>query len=581
MSDSYDNFTDWKFSSLCGPMPGDSVEEWTKYLSICLTIPEMYGFAKAMGINTQNLDFDEPGTKKQVMEDIASVFAQAHRNKNKTTVKLPKKITSIPPKSSINLGKNSTSVSKIPKKPIYKSTAIADVKRSILKRRQQLGHPSAMATQSNRILNQPEGIYPGVYLATNKTAGFIYNKGNLQRAQRALQTVFKVDVKSKTGLCQDLQSSMYKDELMELAKDLELPVTTKTTKKEICQMIETYVLEANQMITPIQNIGMDEAQLKLDRALIHHDTISAGIGFSLGILDDGTIVGWGDLQYTFNIPLPPKGRRFIAVSAGGVESLGLLDNGAIMGWSNQIEKTKKTTSRSNANFFVKKPEKIGTSKLNRYIAISAGLNHSLALLADGSVIGWGNNSKGQTDIPILEPDRTFIAISAGHEESLALLDNGTVISWGHAKPVPVALQNPPSHNKRCVAISAGGYHMLALLADGTVIGWGFLASGADMVPTVTTPGKKFVAISAGMLHSLGLLDNGVILSWGDNRYGLNQPPTPKPGRRFVGISAGGHHSLALMDDGTVIGWGGENTDIFEERGEAFGAMIAAHGHRFV
>lgn len=59
------------------------------------------------------------------------------------------------------------------------------------------------------------------------------------------------------------------------------------------------------------------------------------------------------------------------------------------------------------------------------MSISAGVGHSLGLLENGSVIGWGNNFSGQTTVP--KVDQKFIAISAGDGHSLGLLEDGSVI----------------------------------------------------------------------------------------------------------------------------------------------------------
>ena len=65
----------------------------------------------------------------------------------------------------------------------------------------------------------------------------------------------------------------------------------------------------------------------------------------------------------------------------------------------------------------------------RVTQIVAGGSHSLALLEDGTVEGWGYNRHGQRTIPNFG-GRRVIQIRAGTDHSLALLENGTVIGWG-------------------------------------------------------------------------------------------------------------------------------------------------------
>ena len=52
-----------------------------------------------------------------------------------------------------------------------------------------------------------------------------------------------------------------------------------------------------------------------------------------------------------------------------------------------------------------------------FVGIAAGGFHNLALRQDGSVAAWGWNAEGQTDVP---GGQAFQAISAGQQHSVAL-----------------------------------------------------------------------------------------------------------------------------------------------------------------
>ena len=77
------------------------------------------------------------------------------------------------------------------------------------------------------------------------------------------------------------------------------------------------------------------------------------------------------------------------------------------------------------------------SNLTNAVAVAAGDFHTLALCADGSIIGWGNNWFGQTVIPSLAENAADIA--CGYYHCLALSPaprllaspaaNGLVIHW--------------------------------------------------------------------------------------------------------------------------------------------------------
>jgi hypothetical protein len=175
--------------------------------------------------------------------------------------------------------------------------------------------------------------------------------------------------------------------------------------------------------------------------------------------------------------------------------------------------------------------------LNSVIGVAAGSAHSLALKNDGTVVGWGLDVSGQADPPLDLTSAT--AIQAGLAYSLALKNDHTVVSWGD-------LSSPSDPITNALAIAAGATHALALLADGTVISWG---SQTDVPVNVT----NVTAIAAGNGQSLALRADGSVIAWGDTNFG--KATVPANLTNAVMIAAGADHSLALKRDGTVVAWG--------------------------
>lgn len=239
---------------------------------------------------------------------------------------------------------------------------------------------------------------------------------------------------------------------------------------------------------------------------------------------------------------------------------------------------------------------------------SGSQNHTLALLADGTVRAWGLGSSGQlgdggTSSSIAGTTVSglgnAVAVAAGSLHSLALLSDGTVLAWGvndkgqlglgsssgpqtcgiaacSTVPVPV----PGLSN--VVAIDAGAGYSLALLANGTVVAWGWdangqlgdgtgIQTGCECVDhPVPVPGLTGVmAISAGMHQASALLADGTVRDWGYNFYGELGNGTVTSGTPCgclgpvavsglsgaKAVAVGGFHSLALLADGTVDAWG--------------------------
>src|SRR2546426_381527 len=115
------------------------------------------------------------------------------------------------------------------------------------------------------------------------------------------------------------------------------------------------------------------------------------------------------------------------------------------------------------------------------MSILAVLGFPSLALGGGVGIGWGGYNVGQ-----ITPCATnVVAVSAGAKHSLALKADGTVVGWGNSGVnVPVGLSN-------VVAVAAGRGNSLALKADGTVVGWN-LGQGAN--PSNLS---NILAISAG------------------------------------------------------------------------------------
>mgnify|MGYP001586590331 CR=1 FL=1 len=245
--------------------------------------------------------------------------------------------------------------------------------------------------------------------------------------------------------------------------------------------------------------------------------------------------------------------------------------------------------------------------------ITAGTQHTCAILDNGSVSCWGAGNFGQlgggTDTPdlvrrtptqtsSLGTDRTAVAISAGRYHTCALLDDGSVSCWGRnffgqLGDGTTTDRNTPTQisslgtDRTAVAISAGERHTCAILDDGSVSCWGSnnggrLGDGTTTDRNTPTPtsslgtGRTAIAITVGEglgSHTCAILDDGSVSCWGYNTYGqlgdgtdtLRNTPTQTSSlgtdRTAVAISAGFRHTCAILDDGSVSCWGWNNNGV--------------------
>ncbi len=211
----------------------------------------------------------------------------------------------------------------------------------------------------------------------------------------------------------------------------------------------------------------------------------------------------------------------LAVAAGGVHSLALRNNGSVLAWgSNVFGETNVPPG------------------LTGGVALDANYGYSLVLKANGTVTGWG------IALPAIPAGLTNVAaVSAGSEHCLALLRDGTVVQWGNLDAPPAGLSN-------VVGIAAGRGHSVVVKADGRVVAWGNDVSGKTNVPTSLA---NAVAVAAGDDHNLALKSDGTVTAWGLNSRG--QTTVPSGLNNVIAIAAGSEHSLALRADGSVAVWG--------------------------
>jgi hypothetical protein len=223
----------------------------------------------------------------------------------------------------------------------------------------------------------------------------------------------------------------------------------------------------------------------------------------------------------------------VYVAAGWRHSLALRSDGTILGWGD--DSSGQTDLPPGTN----------------YLTLACGSLHSLALRDDGTLVATGDDFYGQTDFPAGLSN--VVAIACGFYHSLALKSDGMVVAWGASANTRPVGTNPnygqtivPAGLSNVVAIAAGGYHSVALKADGTVIGWGDFK---DVLPGVS----NLVSIATGAQADLAIRAGKTVLVWGGNTYG--QTNVPAGLSNVVAVAAGGWHELALKTNGTVVAWG--------------------------
>jgi alpha-tubulin suppressor-like RCC1 family protein len=362
---------------------------------------------------------------------------------------------------------------------------------------------------------------------------------------------------------------------------------------------------------------------------IRFTQIAAGQNHSLALAADGALYSWGSsldgqlgngttdhlLPMSVAPGMAPPDTRYKQIAAGSFHSLALATDGKVYAWGNNARGQLGDGTTTSRAFLVEVLP--GTAPAGtRYVQLSAGSNHTLALAADGNAYGWGYNGYGQlgdgttTDrlvpTPTASTGTRFTQVAAGQSHSLALAADGTPYAWGSNSNAQLG-DNSTTQRLAPVALAAGaatGYtqtaagnsHSVALTATGGLYAWGFnsygqLGDGTTTDRTVPVPvaqgaapaGTRFVQVAAGANHSLALTAEGRVYAWGINDYGqlgdgtTTNRATPvavaagsvPAGVRFVQVAAGLTHSLALAADGMLYAWG---NNVFGQLGDGTNAQ---------
>lgn len=200
--------------------------------------------------------------------------------------------------------------------------------------------------------------------------------------------------------------------------------------------------------------------------------IAAGGMTCLALKQDGSVVGWENVPRTesYGQLFGVEGlSNVVAIAAGSMpgggsprtRNIALKKDGMVFTWVHQSINQEP-------------PPPAGLSNV---IAVAAGISHSLALTRDGTVTGWGYNNEGQaigTPTPS-EPHMTnglvringqilsnVVAVAAYYNFSMALKADGTVVGWGKSyRGTPVGLTG-------VTAIAAGESFCLAITTNRVV-----------------------------------------------------------------------------------------------------------------
>jgi len=335
-------------------------------------------------------------------------------------------------------------------------------------------------------------------------------------------------------------------------------------------------------------------------------TVTAGANHTCALLAVGAVKCWGDNTYgqlgggttaSRNLPVSALGSFMIAadVSAGAnftcarLADAFVVDNYArpVVCWGDNAfgQFGDGTTTASNSPVFSRE------SDLD--VALAAGPAHTCTVRVDGNAACWGRNDVGQLGFETHFSDNLFpntvpalanvVEIAAGLKHTCAAIADGTIRCWGdntygqHGDGITgqVGVDSVVGIVGTFLGrgVTAGNQFPCGRRGSGASACWGAGAQGqlgdsasvSSPNPVAVTGLTNTIAVSAGnVAHACSLDAAGTAKCWGDNSRGQlgngtttrsNQPVPVSGGDLFVAISAGDLHTCAIRVGGTIVCWG--------------------------
>lgn len=290
--------------------------------------------------------------------------------------------------------------------------------------------------------------------------------------------------------------------------------------------------------------------------------VDGGTSHTLGLLESGAVVGFGDSRYG-RTAIPDDLGGVVAVAAGARFSLALGGDGSLTAWGfDDFEdvfgswKAAPTgcvgdptvlptvcvggdvdgeACAADTDCVGSDPETGGTetyscSTLGDVSAIAAGSSHALAV-RKGRVVAWGCDEQGQLGVPAsLDP----VAFVTAHEGASAVVTTaGKVVSFGS---VDAGLATSLAALKGVSSVAIAGTWALVIKKSGALEAVGAAA------PTLTLPDVwgKTAQVVAGQGWAAALSESGAVL-----HLGASAPDGIDKLKPALVLGAGTEHAIAI------------------------------------
>ena len=286
--------------------------------------------------------------------------------------------------------------------------------------------------------------------------------------------------------------------------------------------------------------------------------------FVLGLRDNGTVFCVNMLNIVCNT-LPVNLSNVVDIDAGETHGIALKSDGTVTVWGLLTADDQLNGGVSYA----------GISAITNAVAIAGGAEHTLILLADGTLRCFGNNNSNRCSGG--DGLTSVIDIDAADRWSMALLADGRTVVWGRRLVGGVAV-NPTPFGSSTIEIAMSDDYYFQLLDTGRV---DVLQAGTYGDIESTT---NVIGMAAGYTHFMALRGNGTTACWYVSSVAPCMYDTgPTPVSQVVGMAMGDSLQVSQQADGQlqIFDFGGyQVTPVATER-VGFSNVLTAGGYAVV
>jgi uncharacterized repeat protein (TIGR02543 family) len=260
----------------------------------------------------------------------------------------------------------------------------------------------------------------------------------------------------------------------------------------------------------------------------HTPMVAAGVGHTVGLKIDGTVVAVGYNEYgQCDVG---NWTDIVQVAAGGEHTVGLKSNGTVVavgdneygqcnvdGWTDIVQvvagRLHTVGLKSNGTVVAVGDNEYGQCNVGGWtgiIQVAAAANswHTVGLKSDGAVVAVGGNWEGQCDVGGWTG---IIQVAAGGHHTVGLKSDDTVVAVGRNNYGECNVSGWTD----IVQVAGACQVTMGIKSDGTVVTVGWNDYGQCNVGGWT----NIVQVAGGCGHTIGLKSDGTVVAVGDNSAG--------------------------------------------------------------